>query len=79
MDQPGKVANPTRGQLNRENNIPLSHSGLIKKNNREKVRVYSTEHNASWGYFLKLIRGVFFLLVERNIVIMKQLVGGCAW
>ena len=24
MDQPGKVANPTRGQLNRENNIPLS-------------------------------------------------------
>ena len=61
MDQPGKVANPTRGQLNRENNIPLSHSGLIKKNNREKVRVYSTEHNASWGYFFKLIRGVFFL------------------
>ena len=24
MDQPGKVANPDRGQLNRENNIPLS-------------------------------------------------------
>ena len=24
MDQPGKVANPTRGQLNGENNIPLS-------------------------------------------------------
>ena len=24
MDQPGKVANPTRGQLNRENSIPLS-------------------------------------------------------
>ena len=24
MDQPGKVANPARGQLNRENNIPLS-------------------------------------------------------
>ena len=24
MDQPGKVANPTRGQPNRENNIPLS-------------------------------------------------------
>ena len=24
MDQPGKVANPVRGQLNRENNIPLS-------------------------------------------------------
>ena len=24
MDQPGKVANPGRGQLNRENNIPLS-------------------------------------------------------
>ena len=24
MDQPGKVANPTRGQLNRENNITLS-------------------------------------------------------
>ena len=23
MDQPGKVANPARGQLNRENNIPL--------------------------------------------------------
>ena len=26
MDQPGKVANPARGQLNRENNIPLSPS-----------------------------------------------------
>ena len=24
MDQPGKVANPARGQLNRENGIPLS-------------------------------------------------------
>ena len=24
MDQPGKVANSARGQLNRENNIPLS-------------------------------------------------------
>ena len=24
MDQPGKVANHARGQLNRENNIPLS-------------------------------------------------------
>ena len=24
MDQPGKVANPARGQLNRENDIPLS-------------------------------------------------------
>ena len=23
MDQPGEVANPARGQLNRENNIPL--------------------------------------------------------
>ena len=26
MDQPGKVANAARGQLNRENNIPLSPS-----------------------------------------------------
>ena len=24
MDQPGKVANPARGQLNREHSIPLS-------------------------------------------------------
>ena len=24
MDQPGKVVNPARGQLNREHNIPLS-------------------------------------------------------
>ena len=24
MDQPGKVANPARGKLNRENNVPLS-------------------------------------------------------
>ena len=27
MDQPGKVANPARGQLNRENGIPLSSYG----------------------------------------------------
>ena len=29
MDQPGNVANPARGQLNRENNIPLSPCVLI--------------------------------------------------
>ena len=28
MDQPGKVANPARGQLNRKNNIPLPRSRL---------------------------------------------------
>ena len=34
MDQPGKVANPARGQLNRENNIPLSpcvHENLVSR------------------------------------------------
>ena len=28
MDQPGKAANPARGQLNREKNIPLSLCGV---------------------------------------------------
>ena len=28
MDQPGKVANPARGQLNRENNIPCPRACL---------------------------------------------------
>ena len=28
MDQPGKIANPARGQLNRENNIRLSPAYL---------------------------------------------------
>ena len=31
MDQPGKVANPARGQLNRENNIEMAifHTGGV--------------------------------------------------
>ena len=29
MDQPGKVANPARGQLNRENNIPYELQFLL--------------------------------------------------
>ena len=28
MDQPGKVVNPARGQLNRENNIPCPRACL---------------------------------------------------
>ena len=28
MDQPGKLANPSRGQLNRENNIPCPRACL---------------------------------------------------
>ena len=32
MDQPGKVANPARGQLNRENSIPLPLSPCVPEN-----------------------------------------------
>ena len=35
MDQPGKVANPARGQLNRENNIPLSPRACLRMWSRE--------------------------------------------
>ena len=35
MDQPGKVANPARGQLNRENNIPLGPRACLRIWSRE--------------------------------------------
>ena len=40
MDQPGKVANPARGQLNRENSIPLSPcvpEDLVSRDGRSAV------------------------------------------
>ena len=42
MDQPGKVANPARGQLNRENNSPLSPCVPENLVSRDEFTVYST-------------------------------------
>ena len=50
MDQPGKVANPARGQLSRENNIPLplcvpenlvSRDGFSRPVPRQPVRLHT--------------------------------------
>ena len=42
MDQPGKVANPARGQLNRKMNIPLSPcvpENLVSRDGFSRVKV----------------------------------------
>ena len=59
MDQPGKVANPARGQLNRENKYflsPFAPENLVSRDGfgcpvpREPVHLYT---QAEPGYFLR--------------------------
>ena len=45
MDQPGKVANPARGQLNREEKKSLSRSRLVSSN---KYAIYIISQRG-WG------------------------------
>ena len=56
-DQPGKVANPARGQLNRENNIPLapcvpenlvSRDGFSRPVPRQPARLH-TQAESGWN------------------------------
>ena len=63
MDQPGKVANPARGQLNRENNIPLSlcvpENLVYKYNHIEQNRYYPVEPmRLTLGYPLNAMKSL---------------------
>ena len=58
MDQPGKVANPVRGQLNRENNIPLSpcvpenlvsRDGFSRPVARQPAHVHTQAESGAWA------------------------------
>ena len=45
MDQPGKVANPTRGQLNRENDGHVRYRQYRKKSTEYRVRPIPKDKN----------------------------------
>ena len=48
MDQPGKVANPARGQLNRKDNIPLSPwvpENLVSRDGSRPASACSSPYN----------------------------------
>ena len=58
MDQPGKVANPARGQLNRENNIPLfpyapenlvSRYGFSRPVPRQPAHLYTQAESGAYS------------------------------
>ena len=60
MDQPGKVANPARGQLNRESIIPLSpcvpenlvsRDGFSRPVSRQPAHLHT--HHAESGAYLR--------------------------
>ena len=51
MDQPGKVANPARGQLNRENNIPLSPCVPENLVSRDGIHTYIHTYSVSMSIF----------------------------
>ena len=57
MDRPGKVANPARGQLNRENNIPLSpcvlenlvsRNGFSRPDPRQPSHLYTQAESGAY-------------------------------
>ena len=57
MDQPGKVANPARGQLNRENDTPLSpcvpenlvsRDGFIRPVPRQPAHLYTQAESGAY-------------------------------
>ena len=59
MDQPGEVANPARGQLNRENNIPLSPcvpENLVSRDGFSRPVPHQSAHlhtQAEYGAYLR--------------------------
>ena len=59
MDQPGKVTNPARGQLNRENNIPMypcvpenlvSRNGFSRPVPRQPARLHTQAEPGAYLY-----------------------------
>ena len=80
MDQPGKVANPARGQLNRENNTPLppcmpenlvSRDGFSRPVPRQPAHLRTQAESGAWAdsyAYEKLIRKwtkfVFFVFFQ---------------
>ena len=60
MDQPGKVANPARGQLNRENNIPLSLVLAHRKYFPKQLGKLTGSADIRIGKSLIIISALFF-------------------
>ena len=57
MDQPGKVANPARGQLNRENNIPLSP--CVPENLVQSSESLQMSKVGAWYYYTSTIINIY--------------------
>ena len=67
MDQPGKVANPARGELNRENNTPLSRACL---------RIWSRETGSAVPSRVSLLISILRLNVVLTYRISPEFRGG---
>ena len=69
MDQPGKVANPARGQLNRENNIPLSPcvpENLVSRDRRGRPLPRQPAHLHTRGIPPDFRGGVHLFILNRH-------------
>ena len=83
MDQPGKVANPARGQLNRENNIPLSpcvpenlvsRDGFSRPVPRQPAHLHT---QAESGAYLRDSSRVMYIAGTFNMPTSYQYNSGC--
>ena len=79
MDQPGKVANPARGQLNRENNISLSpcmpenlvsRDGFSRPVPRQPAHLHTQAESGAYGFYVwedvpegGLLSGLYFVSI----------------
>ena len=59
MDRPGKVANPARGQLNRENEFPVSP--------------YASENLVSRNWFSRPVPACSFSIIGLNLVLTHEI------
>ena len=55
MDQPGKVANPARGQLNRENEYSLSAFAPKNLVSRDEILWLNVSLSRSYAFLARLI------------------------
>ena len=75
MDQPGKVANPARGQLNRERNIPLSAfapGNLVSRDGfgspipRQPAHLHTQAESGAYRIPPEFRGGVHILILNRH-------------
>ena len=74
MDQPGKVANPARGQLKRENEIPLSPyvpENLVSRDGFSRPVPRQPAHSPYSGWIWSLLTGFLPSSAAASIYLLK--------